>query len=169
MQILPDLLQPHLNIVFCGTAPGTVSAQRGAYYANAGNAFWRTLFEVGLTPHQVLPQEFHGITRYKLGLTDLAKQVYGADSSLKKSDFGPDQLHAKIVQYRPRILAFTSKRAGQEFLGRKVLCGLQTEKIGDTCLFVLPSPSGLARSHWNMQPWCELAVLVKSVTNSLTN
>lgn len=36
MPILPDVLQPNLNIVFCGTAPGTVSAQRGAYYANAG-------------------------------------------------------------------------------------------------------------------------------------
>lgn len=159
MPILPDLLQPHLNIVFCGTAPGTVSAQRGAYYANAGNAFWRTLFEVGLTPHQVSPKDFQSIMQYGLGLTDLAKQVYGADSSLKKSDFGPSELHEKILHYNPKILAFTSKRAGQEFLGCKVQCGLQTEKIGNTLLFVLPSPSGLARSHWRIEPWQELVAL----------
>jgi len=157
--ILPDLLQANLNIVFCGTAPGTVSAQRGAYYANAGNAFWRTLFEVGLTPHQVSPIDFQSITKYRLGLTDLAKQVYGADSSLKKSDFGPSELREKILHHAPKILAFTSKRAGQEFLGAKVHYGLQTEKIGNTRLFVLPSPSGLARSHWSIVPWQELAVL----------
>ena len=159
MPILPDLLQANLNIVFCGTAPGTVSAQRGAYYANAGNAFWRTLFEVGLTPHQVSPKDFQSITKYRLGLTDLAKQVYGADSSLKKSDFGPSELREKILHHAPKILAFTSKRAGQEFLGGKVQYGLQTEKIGNTWLFVLPSPSGLARSHWSIVPWQDLAVL----------
>lgn len=166
VSILPDLLQPHLNVVFCGTAPGTVSARRGAYYANAGNAFWRTLFEVGLTPHQVSPQEFHSIIQYGLGLTDLAKQVYGADSSLKKSDFGPKELRAKILNHTPNFLAFTSKRAGQEFLGRKVQYGLQAETIGNTLLFVLPSPSGLARSHWSIQPWHDLSALVKSVPNS---
>jgi double-stranded uracil-DNA glycosylase len=157
--VLPDLLAPNLDIVFCGTAPGTVSAQRGAYYANTGNAFWRTLFEVGLTPHQVSPKDFQSITQYGLGLTDLAKRVYGADSSLKKSDFGPCELREKILHHNPKILAFTSKRAGQEFLGCKVQCGLQTEKIGNTLLFVLPSPSGLARSHWRIEPWQELAAL----------
>jgi double-stranded uracil-DNA glycosylase len=159
MSILPDVLKPHLNIVFCGTAPGTLSAQRGAYYANPGNLFWRSLFEVGLTPHQISPQEFQSVTQYGLGLTDLAKHVYGSDSSLKKSDFGPDELRAKILQYTPKILAFTSKRAGQEFLGEKVNYGLQEEKIGNTLLFVLPSPSGLARSHWSIRHWQELAAL----------
>ncbi|MCR2747441.1 mismatch-specific DNA-glycosylase [Limnobacter parvus] len=159
--ILPDLLAPHLNIVFCGTAPGTVSAQRGAYYANAGNAFWPTLFEVGLTPHRISAENFSSITRYKLGLTDLAKHVYGADSVLKKTDFGRDELRAKILQHAPKILAFTSKRAGQEYLCGKVQCGLQDEKIGNTVLFVLPSPSGLARSHWSITPWQDLAALAK--------
>jgi double-stranded uracil-DNA glycosylase len=159
MPILPDVLQPQLNIVFCGTAPGTLSAQRGAYYANPGNLFWRSLFEVGLTPAQIAPHEFQMITQYGLGLTDLAKEAYGSDSALKKSDFGPSELHAKILQYAPKILAFTSKRAGQEFLGRRVQYGLQLEKIGETVLFVLPSPSGLARSHWSMAPWQELAAL----------
>lgn len=164
MSILPDLLQPQLKIVFCGTAPGTVSARRGAYYANPGNAFWPTLFEVGLTPHRIPPEQFPSIAQYGLGLTDLAKHVYGADSVLKKADFGRDELRKKILHYAPNILAFTSKRAGQEFLGGKVLCGLQAEKIGSTLLFVLPSPSGLARSHWRIQPWRDLAGLVNQPT-----
>lgn len=157
MTILPDLLQPHLHIVFCGTAPGTVSANRGAYYAGPGNAFWPTLFEVGLTPHKIKPEEFSSITQYGLGLTDLAKHVYGADSVLKKADFGRDELRVKILHFAPKVLAFTSKRAGQEFTGGAVQYGFQPEKIGDTLLFVLPSPSGLARRHWSVQPWQELA------------
>lgn len=113
--ILPDLLQANLNIVFCGTAPGTVSAQRGAYYANAGNAFWRTLFEVGLTPHQVSPIDFQSITKYRLGLTDLAKQVYGADSSLKKSDFGPSELREKILHHAPKFWPSPASGPGKSF------------------------------------------------------
>ncbi len=49
MSVLPDLLAPDLDIVFCGTAVGTASARRGAYYAGPGNAFWPTLFKVGLS------------------------------------------------------------------------------------------------------------------------
>lgn len=159
MTVLPDLLQAHLKIVFCGTAPGTVSARRGAYYAGPGNAFWPTLFEVGLTPRRILPDEYPVITQFGLGLTDLAKHVYGADSVLAATDFGRDELRAKILHHGPRILAFTSKRAGQEFLRRSVSYGLQEEKIGSTLLFVLPSPSGLARRHWTVQPWLDLAAL----------
>ena len=37
--VLPDLIKPGLKIVFCGTAAGTVSAKRGAYYAHPQNRF----------------------------------------------------------------------------------------------------------------------------------
>jgi TDG/mug DNA glycosylase family protein len=35
--------------------------------------------------------------------------------------------------------------------------GLQAECIGATQLWVLPSPSGQARGHWNLAPWQALA------------
>ena len=41
--ILPDVLEPGLRVVFCGTAAGKASARAGAYYAGPGNAFWPTL------------------------------------------------------------------------------------------------------------------------------
>lgn len=43
--ILPDVIEPGLRIVFCGTAAGAKSAAVGAYYAGPGNAFWATLHE----------------------------------------------------------------------------------------------------------------------------
>lgn len=159
MSVLPDVLQTGLNIVFCGTAPGTVSAMQQAYYAGPGNKFWPTLFEVGLTPHRFAPAEYPAVLPLGIGLTDLVKHTFGADSVLTSSDFGREELQAKILHYQPRILAFTSKRAGQEFLGGSLQYGLQERKVGDTLLVVLPSPSGLARRFWTVEPWRELAML----------
>ena len=56
--ILPDVLQPGLKLVLCGTAPSRRSAADGAYYAHPGNYFWRALHEAGLTPRQFVPSEF---------------------------------------------------------------------------------------------------------------
>ncbi len=161
MTVLPDILAPGLDIVFCGTAVGTVSAQRGAYYAGPGSMFWPTLHAVGLTPRRLQPEEYREVLAFGLGLTDLVKAVSGVDTQLSKHHFDRDRLRATILRYAPKILAFTSKRAGSEFLGRPVGYGLLLEKVGDTALFVLPSPSGAARRWWNVSHWQELAGLRK--------
>jgi TDG/mug DNA glycosylase family protein len=41
MTVLPDVLEPGLRVVFCGTAVGAMSTQVGAYYAGCGNQFGR--------------------------------------------------------------------------------------------------------------------------------
>jgi TDG/mug DNA glycosylase family protein len=134
MNVLPDVLTPGLIIVFCGSAVGTRSAQRRAYYAGPGNAFWPTLFEVGLTPRRLEPEEYQSITQYGLGLTDLAKTIAGPDRTLSRDHFDREDLSAKLLQFRPRFLAFTSKRAAEEFLGYSVSYGLLLEQVGDTKL-----------------------------------
>ena len=159
MSVLPDVLVRGLAVVFCGTAAGTASAARGAYYAGPGNAFWRTLFEVGLTPRRLEPEEYQCVTEFSLGLTDLAKTISGADHVLLPEHFGRNELRAKVRHYRPSVLAFTSKRAAEEYLGRPVRYGLLKEKIDETMLFVLPSPSGAARRYWDLTPWRDLAEL----------
>jgi TDG/mug DNA glycosylase family protein len=159
MTILPDVLAPGLAVVFCGTAVSTVSALRGAYYAGPGNAFWPTLFKVGLTPRLFAPAEYRGIKRYGLGLTDIVKITSGADVALSDKHFDSDRLRNVVLKYRPRVLAFTSKRAALEFVGHPVDYGVLGEKVGETILFVLPSPSGAARRYWSDEPWRELAQL----------
>lgn len=159
MTVLPDVLAPGLRIVFCGTAAGAESARQRAYYAGPGNRFWPTLHEVGLTPERLAPAQYASILPYGLGLTDLAKHVAGADAVLRAAHFDVEGLCEKVLRFQPRFLAFTSKRAAGEFLGRDVAYGLQPEVIGETRLFVLPSPSGAARGYWAVEPWRELARL----------
>lgn len=159
--ILPDLLQPGLTLVFCGTAAGKRSAAEGAYYAHPGNLFWRALFEAGITPHRLAPAEFPQLPGYGIGLTDLAKRHSGNDSELPRDAFDAAALTAKIERHAPRLLAFTSKNAARAALGHAVDYGLQGETIGHTQLFVLPSPSGQARGHWNLAPWLALGELYR--------
>ena len=48
--------------------------------------------------------------------------------------------------------------AARAALGRAIVrYGMQDETIGNTRVFVLPSPSGQARGHWNIEPWRALA------------
>lgn len=158
MAILPDLLAPSLRVVFCGTAPSTKSARVGAYYAGPGNKFWPTLCNVGLTPHQVDPQQYREALTYGIGLTDLVKERAGEDSALSRSDFDIAALRAKIERYAPRALAFTSKRAAKEFYHvQKIGYGQQPEPVGETAVFVLPSPSGAANRYWDESYWQGLA------------
>jgi TDG/mug DNA glycosylase family protein len=151
--ILPDVLRPGLKLVFCGTAAGKRSAAERAYYAHPGNLFWRALFDAGLTPRQLAPSEFPQLPDYGIGLTDLAKRHSGNDDELPRDAFDVPALIAKIERHQPRLLAFTSKNAARAVLGSAVHYGLQTEVIGSTQLFVLPSPSGQARGHWDLVPW----------------
>lgn len=160
--ILPDLLQPGLRLVFCGTAAGRRSAEEGAYYAHPGNLFWRTLHAVQLTPRLFAPAEYPLLPTLGIGLTDLAKHHMGNDDELPRDAFDAAALRARIERYAPRMLAFTSKAAARAALGHEAGYGWQTERIGETQLFVLPSPSGQARGHWNLGPWQALSDLVRT-------
>ena len=80
--LVPDLLAPGLDLVFCGTAPSPASFKARAYYANPGNAFWATLHAVGLTPERFTPQRYPELLAWGIGLTDLNKTEYGSDHEL---------------------------------------------------------------------------------------
>jgi TDG/mug DNA glycosylase family protein len=162
--ILPNVLAKDLAVVFCGTAAGRRSAEVRAYYAGRGNKFWATLHETGLTPRRFEPAEYRRVLSHQLGLTDLAKRTSGADSTLKRSDFSRPALRRVIAKYRPKVVAFTSKRAAMEFFGGRVDYGLYPEVIDGTRFFVLSSPSGLASGSWQKgRHWHELAALVRAL------
>lgn len=166
--ILPDRLKPGLKLVFCGTAAGRQSAMRKAYYAHAQNKFWKTLHEVGLTPSLYMPHDYEKLWDLGIGLTDIAKNCFGMDHQLPPDALGPQaiqSLKARIHKARPAILAFTSLNGGRKVMGIKALAGEQTEMLGQTRVFILPSPSPLAANHWDITPWQELAAAFHSLAS----
>ncbi len=154
---LEDLLRKNQKVVFCGTAAGTVSAQKKQYYAGPGNKFWKTLSEIGLTDKLLLPSEFENLPKFNIGLTDLEKMQSGMDNQIEFKKKSREELAERIEKFNPKILCFNGKRAAQEYLGHKVDYGLQIETIGITKLFVAPSTSGAANRFWDIKVWRKLA------------
>jgi len=149
--VLPDLVRPGLRIVFCGTAAGTVSAARGAYYAHPQNRFWSALCAAGLTPRLLKPEEFEQLPQWGIGLTDIAKRASGMDRELPPGALGREAcaaLKVKIEAAGPKLLAFTSLTAGRRYLGRAAGFGEQPDRIGRTRVWLLPSPSPAAGWNW---------------------
>jgi len=164
--VLPDHLKPGLKLVFCGTAAGRQSALSGTYYANRQNKFWKTLYEVGLTPSLVMPHDYETLWDLGIGLTDIAKYAYGMDHQLPRDALGPEAvaaLETRIRKMKPAILAFTSLNGGRKVMGPQAVAGEQPEMIGNTRVFILPSPSPLAANHWDIKPWRALARAVEKL------
>ena len=160
--ILPDMLDRGLSLIFCGTAPSRASKEARAYYAHPGNIFWKTLYEVGLTPHPFGPEEYPKLLALGIGLTDLNKIEWGADASLTSANFDVEGFREKMLCYQPRIIAFTSKHAARQMLSRRqIQYGLQKQTLSGIPLFVLPSTSGRARRYFDRSLWRELAHMVK--------
>jgi len=157
---LPDQLEEHLRLVFVGTAAGQRSADSGHYYAHSGNRFWRTIHEIGITPRRYEPHEFQALLKLGIGFTDLCKLGAGMDHQALTFPVDIPAFREKMRRYRPKTIAFTSKKAASLFYGRptKALAlSRQPPQDDFPMVFVLPSPSGAASSHWSVQPWRELA------------
>jgi TDG/mug DNA glycosylase family protein len=163
MPVLPDVLAPGLDVVFCGTGAGAWSARVGAYYAKPGNKFWPTLHAIGLTPRLLPPADYLSVLDFGIGLTDVAKEHIGQDAAIDLGLVDAAALGAKLSKFEPRFLAFTSKRAASLFLGVPTAAIPYGPQVGPVCvttIHVLTSPSGQAGPHWSVEPWLELAAAV---------
>ena len=84
------------------------------------------------------------------------------DHQLPRGSLGPASraaLEAKILAAQPGNLAFTSLAAGRAWFGRAAGFGEQAERIGETRVWILPSPSPAAHRNWgaNKGWWSALA------------
>ena len=109
--MLNDLLQPGLKLVVCGTAAGTTSGKVGFYYAKPVNKFWKTLFQVGLTPRQLAPPEYELLLSFGIGLTDFVKGQSGMDKQIDFAATNRNQFNSKIIEYSPAVLCFNGKKS----------------------------------------------------------
>ncbi|MCC9136764.1 G/U mismatch-specific DNA glycosylase [Pontibacter silvestris] len=145
-QTVPDVIAPHLKVLFCGINPSVYTAVVGHNFARPGNRFWPALFAAGFTPKLFLPEEQQELLPLGFGITNVVDRatVAAADLSKEELRLGGEQLVQKVLMYKPQVLALLGISVYQAAFGQKGSgVGLQGLMIGPTQVWVLPNPSGL--------------------------
>ena len=148
--MVPDLIAPNLNVLFCGINPGLYTAAIGHHFGRPGNRFWPALYQSGFTPHQFAPWEEHLLLDLGLGITNMVKRTTATASELSGDEYreGGRRLLSKAKRYCPRVIAFLGIGSYRVAFARpRAALGLQDERLADSALWVLPSPSGLNANH----------------------
>jgi TDG/mug DNA glycosylase family protein len=140
---VPDILGPGLRAVFCGINPGTRSAAAGCHFANPRNDFWRLLFDAGLTPRRLAPDEQWSLLDLGLGLTNAARRTTRGSGELRRPDFASAAGRLKQISadLRPQAIAFVGKTAYEGTFRERPELGIQERRLCDAVMFVLPSTS----------------------------
>lgn len=161
-----DVIAPDLRVLFCGINPGLYTAAVGHHFARPGNRFWPALYAGGFTDRVLSPFEERELLKSGYGITNVVSRTTATADMLTKEEIvaGGERLRAKVLRYRPRILAVLGVGAYRTAFNQpKALVGRQHDQIGNTILWVLPNPSGL---NANYQP-ADLARLFRELRDSL--
>jgi TDG/mug DNA glycosylase family protein len=148
-QSLPDILEPGLNVVFCGINPGLLAASTGHHFAGRGNRFWATVHLAGFTSELLRPEEGRGILQYGCGLTTAVARPTARADGLSRAEIAgaAASFELKMRGLSPRTIAFLGKMALSAMTGqRDVAWGPQQHSLGGARVWVLPNPSGLNRA-----------------------
>jgi double-stranded uracil-DNA glycosylase len=147
---VPDVIAPHLGVLFCGINPGLYSAAARHHFAGPSNRFWPTLQAAGFTPTLLRPADEATLLRLGLGITNLAPRATPMAGHLSTEELrrGARQLLRKVRAFQPRILAILGLGAYRlAFAEPRAVCGLQERTIDETRIWLLPNPSGLNAHH----------------------
>lgn len=152
---LPNLLRPGLDLVFVGINPGEVSARRGHYYANPGNAFWRLLSASPLVSRTVTFEDDAALALarpVRIGFTDVVKRVETDSAKVSRAEVraAAEAFRARIAGARPRAVCFTGGRQFDDlFPGVRAprRWGWQPVELEGAAVWVIPSTSGRAAAH----------------------
>jgi len=145
-----DVIEPGLQILFCGINPGLYTAAVGHHFARPGNRFWPTLFAAGFSARLLSPFEERELLKSGYGITNVVPRATATADLLTKEELlqGGRRLTAKVRRHRPTILAILGLGAYRTAFNQpKAGVGRQADVIGETILWVLPNPSGLNANY----------------------
>ena len=152
MKTLKDYIDFDLDVLSIGLNPSNISVERGYYFANPRNRFWKALNASGLLPEEVIPSvqaQEKIFTECKIGFTDLVKRPSSMGKDLRVADYKKwaPILKTEIEKYQPKICWFHGKVAMQNYLkytgstNVNAEWGEQSFKIDQSIVFVTPNPS----------------------------
>ncbi len=168
---IKDLIRPNLKILFVGINPGLYTAYTGFHYARPGNRFWPTMYAAGFTPRLFKPSESKHMLEYGYGMTNVVARATVSANEITKEEYreGGRILTEKVKVYKPEWVAFVGIQAYREAFNKpKATTGLQTDKIDESKVWVLPSPSGL-NAHYKPSDFARVFREFKHATESLSD
>lgn len=145
-----DVIAPDLRVLFSGINPGLYTAAVGHHFARPGNRFWPALYAAGFTERVLSPFDERELLKSGYGITNVVMRATASADSLTKEEIvaGGEKLRAKVLRYRPRVLAVLGLGAYRTAFNQpKATVGRQEERLGATVLWVLPNPSGLNANY----------------------
>jgi len=149
-EVLGDILDNNLLIVFCGTAVGNKSAKDKCYYKHTSNKFWRLFAKI--TGDKLSPKNLDDckkVLKYGIGLTDLNKKEKGSDTDLTEGGYKIKSFKEKMLKYSPKLIVFNGKGAAKKFFRTSSISyGMQNEKLGKSAIFIAPSTSSSSGKDW---------------------
>lgn len=147
---LPDLVRPGLRLLLVGINPGRHSGATGFHFGNPRNLLWPALFQSGLTPRQLRPDEASELLDLGIGITNLVMRTTKGAADISDDEYrdGAKALAAKVAALHPAVVAVLGKGPYEVGFGKKsVELGRQPEALAGAELWVLPNPSPINASY----------------------
>ncbi len=155
---LPDIIAENLDILFVGFNPGLQSAVQRHHYAGKSNRFWRFLYEAGLTPVQLKPQEDRKLLDYGYGSTNIVDRETRSAEEIRDEEYeaGREQLKQLMLKYKPKFACYVGIGVYKKFSCKKdVVTGLQEDSVVEGIRdYVCSSSSGLNSKPMEEQIAC---------------
>src|SRR3954451_9204942 len=101
---IPDLVGPGMRVLFVGINPSLWSGWSGRHFGRPSNRLWPTLYEAGLTPRRLLPEEAPELLAAGIGITNLVARATARADELTPDDIraGLPRLRQLVRQWQPR-------------------------------------------------------------------
>ena len=145
-----DVLEPELNVIFCGINPGRYSGATGFHFAGPGNRFWPALHASGFTGRRLKPSEVALLPQFGCGITNLVARTTARADELTTEELraGRRRLERKVRRYRPQWVVFVGLGAYRVVFGKpSATVGQQPNTIAGARVWVLPNTSGLNANY----------------------
>jgi TDG/mug DNA glycosylase family protein len=144
---LQDRVGPRARVLFVGINPGVRSALTGHHFAGYSNRFWKLLFESGLVPERLEPDDDVRLPTWGLGITNLVPRPTRGVGDLRPGELeaGVRALRRRVRRWRPAVMACVGVTVFRALAARQsgvVALGLHDARLEGAEVFVLPNPSG---------------------------
>ncbi|KAJ1665443.1 hypothetical protein EV178_003230 [Coemansia sp. RSA 1646] len=120
IQPIPEVLRSNLDVLFVGINPGVISGQKQLHFGNPQNYFWRGLYQSGLIPDEIQPEDGHMLhERWNMSIVNLVQRTTPSTSDLSRREMrdAVPELCRKISASQPKVVCFVGKGIYGAFVG----------------------------------------------------